>query len=74
MQFKKSLFIPFQELEEIRFYKNLLLKLTKDETRNEIKLPLTLNHEQQKKLHNYAKSIGGLEMESSDKGVLEHKI
>lgn len=51
-----------------------MLKLTKDKTRNEIKLPLTLDHEQQKKLHNYAKSIGGLEMESSDTGMLEHKI
>lgn len=47
----------------MKLYKKFLLKLVKDETRKEIKLPLTLDDGQQTDLLNYAKSIGGLKLE-----------
>lgn len=49
----------------MKFYKKRLFELVKDKTRKEIKLPLTLDDGQQKELLNYAKVIGGSELESS---------
>lgn len=53
--------------EEMKYYREQMEKLLKDEAREQLSFPPTLDNIERKKLHNYARKIG-LRTKSSGKG------